>query len=406
MRHPDFLKLWTGQTISQLGSRITREGLPLAAVVVLGATPFEMGILNAASGAAVLAFGLFAGVWADRMRRRPVLIGTDLGRALVLGFVPLLALAHRLSMPALYAIAAAAGMLTVMFDVNYQAYFPSLVEKENLLEGNSKLALSDSIAEIAGPGLTGVLVQWLTAPFAILFDAISFLVSAASLAMIRKREPVPQSHADPHVWREIREGLQACWRDPILRAIALRTGAASLCMGMIGSMYVLFAMRDLKMNPATLGAVISVGGVSALLSAGLGEKTIRAVGYGPSLIFASILTGIAALLIPLAHGPMWLIIAFLTGSQLGDAGWVVYGISETTIRQTIVPDRVLGRVNSAMHLLFRGMYPVGAFVGGAVAQRAGARYTILAGVIGYLLTTIFLIASPLPRLRTIADRQP
>ncbi len=401
LRHPDFLKLWTGQTISQLGSRITREGLPLTAVVVLGATPLEMGVLNAASGAAVLAFGLCAGVWADRVRRRPVLIATDLGRALVLGLVPLLALMHRLAIGQLYAIAAAAGTLTVLFDVNYQAYLPSLVKRENLLEANSRLALSDSIAEIAGPGLTGVLVQWITAPFAILFDAVSFLISAGSIALIRKRETAPIPHPHPNVAGEMREGLLTCRHHPILRALALRTGLASFCMGMIGSLYVLFAMRDLKMSPALLGSVIAVGGVSSLVGAAIAEPVVRRIGYGPSLIGASILTGFAALMIPLARGPVWMCALFLTISQLGDAGWILYNVSETTVRQSITPDRLLGRVNSAMLLLFRGIYPAGAFAGGALAQAIGVRNALFAGVLGYIATNALLIFSPIRSTRSL-----
>jgi predicted MFS family arabinose efflux permease len=402
LRHPDFLKLWSGQTISQIGSRITREGLPLTAVVLLGATPFQMGIMNGASGVVILAFGLFAGAWADRLRRRPILIVADLGRAAALGMVPLLALLHRLAMPHLYAIAAIAGALTVLFDVSYQAYLPSLVARENLLEGNSRLALSESIAEIAGPGLTGVLVQWITAPLAILFDAVSFLVSAASLALIRKREPEPGRAADAHIGREIRDGLQTCGRHPILRALAARTGSASFFMGFIGSLYIVFAMRDLKMTPALLGVIIAVGGASSLLGALITEPLVKRFGYGRILIGAALFTGAGALLMPLAHGSMAMCALFLVGSQVTDAGWTAYSISELAIRQSIVPDRLLGRVNSAMQLLFRGIYPAGAFVGGALAQRIGVRNTILAGAVGVLCSNLFLFFSPVRSLKTVA----
>ncbi|HWZ33127.1 MAG TPA: MFS transporter [Bryobacteraceae bacterium] len=405
LRNSDFLKLWTGQTISQIGSRITREGLPLTAVVMLGATPFQMGIMNGASGAVVLACGLFAGAWADRLRRRPILIVTDLGRAAVLGMVPLLALLHRLAMPHLYAIATAAGVLTVLFDVSYQAYLPSLVERENLLEGNSRLALSDSIAEIAGPGLTGVLVQWMTAPLAILFDAVSFLCSAFSMALIRKREPQPAPAADPHIGREIRDGLQTCWRHRVLRAIAARTGVGSFFMGFIGSMYILFAMRELKINPALLGAIIAVGGASSLLGALVAEPLVKRIGYGPSLIGAAALTGAGALLVPLAHGPVIVCAMFMVASQMTDAGWTVYSISEIAIRQSIVPDRLLGRVNSAMQLLFRGIYPAGAFVGGAVAQRIGVRNTMLAGAVGILCSNLFLVLSPVRTMKSVPQSE-
>jgi MFS family permease len=170
-REPDFLKLWAGQAVSQMGSWITLVGLPMTAALLLKASPLQMGILSGAGAAAILLFGLFAGVWADRLRRRPILIWADLGRAAVLGTVPLAALAGRLTMSHLYVVAAASAILTVFFDVSYRTYLPSLVSPEDLLEGNSKLTLSESIAGVVGPGLTGVLIQALTAPIAILFDA-------------------------------------------------------------------------------------------------------------------------------------------------------------------------------------------------------------------------------------------
>ncbi len=192
-RHPDFMKLWAGQTISELGSRITRDGVPYTAVIVLNAPASQMGFLTAVGAASVLLFGLLAGVWVDRFRRRPIMIAADLARAVILASIPIAAYAHRLSMAQLYVVIALAGFCTVFFDVAYQSYLPSLVERENLLEGNSKLAMSASAAEIAGPSLTGILVQLITAPIAILFDAISFLISAASVILIRKPEPAASS---------------------------------------------------------------------------------------------------------------------------------------------------------------------------------------------------------------------
>src|SRR5260370_3703807 len=190
-RDPDFLKLWTAQAISELGSRITREGIPLTALLVLHAGAVQMGFLNALGGLAVLVFGLSAGVWTDRLRRRPVMIAADLGRAAVLASVPLAAWAGRLALGQLYAVAALAGVMTIFFDVADQSYLTALVAGDRLLEANAKLTLSSTIAEIAGPGLTGFLVQLITAPIAILFDAVSFLISALLLGAIRKREPPP-----------------------------------------------------------------------------------------------------------------------------------------------------------------------------------------------------------------------
>ena len=217
-RHPDFLKLWTGQTISELGSRITREGLPLTAVLVLGAQPAQMGFLAATGAASVLLFGLLAGVWADRIKRRPIMIASDLLRAALLVTIPAAAFAHRISMPQLYVVIALTGFCTVFFDVAYQSYLPSLVEREELLDGNSKLAQSNAIAEVAGPSLTGVLVQTITAPAAILFDALSFVISALSVWLIRKPEPASKpSPEHTHFLEETIAGLCFVFAQPVLK---------------------------------------------------------------------------------------------------------------------------------------------------------------------------------------------
>jgi MFS family permease len=215
-KNRDFLRLWAGQTISELGTRITRDGIPLLAVITLGATPVQMGFLSASASAPVLLFSLFAGLWVDRLRRKPVMILSDLGRALLLASIPLAAAFHLLQIEQLYLVIALVGVLTVFFDVAYQAYLPSLVTRAYILEGNSKLAVSSSIAELAGPGLAGFLIQVLTAPVAILLDSLSFLVSVLSLAVIRKPEPAPQPVQTRGRWvSDIREGLHTIWSNPV-----------------------------------------------------------------------------------------------------------------------------------------------------------------------------------------------
>ncbi len=402
-RDPEFLKLWTGQAISQIGSRISREGLPLTAVLVLGASPFQMGLLNGLGAAAVLAPGLFAGAWVDRLRRRPVLIAADLGRALLLGSVPIAAAMHRLSIGQLYAVAAGAAALSLLFDIAYQAYLPALVTRDHLVEGNSKLALTESIAEVAGPGMTGVLVQLLTAPIAILFDAISFLCSAVSITWIRTPEPRPSRRSNRHIGREILEGLEVSWRNPLLRALAARTGTLAFFAGFPTGLYVLFAVRELHLNPATLGFVIAAGGVSSLAGTLLAAPLAARFGFARTFLGAAILTGISGLIVPMARGPVWMAAGFLVAAQLGDAGWPIYHIQEISLRQAVTPDRLLGRVNSAMQLLFRGMLPLGALAGGAVAEWAGIRNSLYVGTSGCLLSSLWLIFSPIRRLKTIPE---
>jgi predicted MFS family arabinose efflux permease len=400
-REPDFLKLWAGQSVSQVGSWITLVGLPLMAAQLLKATPLRMGILSGVSSAAILLFGLFAGAWADRLRRRPILIWADLGRAGVLVTIPLAASLGRVSMRHLYLVAAASAILTVLFDVSYQAYLPSLVSPENLLEGNSKMILSASIAGVAGPGLTGVLVAAITAPLAILFDAISFVFSAFSVGLIRKAEPPPEPNAAPHIGREIREGLRASWRNSILRTLLLRTATASVFLGFGSSLYILFAVRELGLNAGLLGAVIAVGGCSGVFGALTAERLVRRLGFGWTLIGAALLAGVAGLLPPLAHGPVARCAAILALAQLGDMAWSIYSINELTLRQAIAPSHVLGRVNSAAHMTFQGVLPAGALLGGALGQAIGLRPAMFVGAVGFLLSTLWLICSPIRRLREL-----
>jgi Na+/melibiose symporter-like transporter len=400
-RDRDFLKLWCGQAVSQIGSRITREGLPLTAAIILNARPLDMGLLSGAVAAAVLLFGLFAGAWVDRLRRRPVMITTDVFRALSLAAIPFAAWGGWLSMPLLYAVAAVAGVLSFLFDSAYQSYLPSLIDREDLLDGNSKLAASEAVAEVSGPALSGILIFWLTAPIAILFDAISFLVSAASLGRIIRPEPKPAPRSDQHIFREIREGLDAAWRDPILRAMACRIAMSAFFAGFMGSLYVIFAIRELKLNPAQLGLVISVGGGAALVGTLITQPLVRTLGIGRTYIAAALFGAFGILITALAHGPVWLCCIYLATAQSADIAWPAANIAEVTIRQSIAPAYTLGRVNSAMQILFRGLLPVGALTSGALAHAIGIRPVLLIAAAGFLLSAGWLIASPIRNLENV-----
>lgn len=398
-RDGDFRKLWGGQAISQFGSRVSGQALPMAAILVLGASPVQMGWLSGAGAAAILLFGLFAGAWADRLRRRPILIFADLARAGVLFTIPLAAAFHRLTMGHLYAAAAVGGLLTVLFDAAYQAYVPWLVKREQILEANGKLALTESLADVGGPGLAGVLVQAITAPMAILVDAVSFLCSAISLLRIERREAAPMVLEERHMGREIAEGLRASWDDPILRALALRAGTGSVFLGAMGSLYFVFAMRELGLNAAVLGGIVALGGASNVLGALVSERLVKRFGMGRVLIVSAMVCGGAALIPPLARGPAWMCAAILMAGQAFDMAWPIYSINALSLRQSLVPDRLLGRVNSAMRLLFYGMLAVGALAGGYAAEAFGMRGAMMAGAVGFLLSNGWLIASPIRGLR-------
>lgn len=279
--HKDFAKLWAGQTISEIGSRITREGLPFTALITLHASAGQMGVLSAVGSASVLVFGLAAGIAVDRLKKRPVMIWTDLARAGLLALIPLAAYRHALSMTLLIAIAVAAGALTVLFDVAYQSYLPALVEPEELLESNRRLSFSTSAAEMAGPALTGALVQAITAPLAIFVDALSFLVSAFSVWTIRIPEGAPVPQPNVALVSEALHGFQFIWKHPALRALLLRSATAFLSMGVIFPLYLLNAIRVIGMSTSALGIAIALGGTGSLLGAFLAPRLSRAYGLGP-----------------------------------------------------------------------------------------------------------------------------
>ncbi len=404
------MKFWTGQTISELGSRITRDGLPLAAVLTLGATPTQMGLLAAVGTAPVILVGLFAGAWVDRLRRRPILVAADAGRAALLATIPAAALLGVLGMPQLYVVAALAGILSVFFDVAYAAFLPSLVERERLVEGNSKLALSFSTAEIIGPGLAGVLVQALTAPIAILLDAFSFVASAVSVAWIRKPEATPiPTREQPHIGREIAEGLQTVIRSPVLRALTGSAGTLGFFGGFFGTLYTLFAIRELELNAAALGIAIAFGGVGELMGALAADSIVKRAGLGATLVGMLAVMTVGGILTPLAvlaGNSFGLALGMLIASQLvGDWARSIYLINELSLWQAVTPDRLLGRTNASLQLVMAIVTLAGSLTGGILGQTIGLTATLVIAVLGRLLAIGWLAFSPVRGMRQIQRTQ-
>lgn len=391
----DFVKLWLGRAVSHFGSGITGIALPLTAVLILGATPTQMGILAALDGVSVLVIGLLAGVWVDRVRRRPLLIATDLGRAVVLSTIPLAALLGVLRIGQLYLVAALAGMLTVIFNVASPAFLPSLIPQGSLVEGNSKLAMSDSLAEIGGPAVAGPLVQLISAPLAILFDALSFLFSACSLGLIGKPEPPPAAQEQSQsIWSDLVEGLRMVLKNPLLRTLAGSAGIFSLFGNFIGALYALYVIRQLGAPSIFLGLLIATGGVSALAGAFLAERVVQRFGLGRTVAVGLFMYGATGLLIPLAGGSVALALSLLFLSQLiGDASVSIYFIAEMSLRQSLVPANLLGRTNASIQFLSQGIAPVGALLAGTLGGLIGLRLTILIGVLGVMLAGTWLLLS-------------
>jgi MFS family permease len=397
------MRLWSGQTISQLGSTVTREALPYTAILTLGATPVQMGLLGAASAAPLLLFGLLAGVWVDRLRRRPIMIAADLGRALLLLSVPAAYLLGWLRIEQLYLVAALAGILTVFFDVAYQSILPALVEREHLLEGNSKLGMSDSVAEIAGPPLGGLLVQLISGPVTFLLDALSFLFSAVMIGRIRAAEP-PPAPPEQHeqVWRDLTTGLRAVWADPLLRAMAGSSVIRSYFGWFFGAIYGLYAINVLGLGPAVIGLTVACGGIGSLVGALLVRPLTRRFGLGPTIAVTLLIGSGSSLLTWLAGAAPAAAIPLMVAAQLiGDSASTIAAIDETSLRQTITPDHMLGRVNASVNVLGEGIGTLGMLTGGVLAELIGLQSTVLVAALGSLLGCVWVLCSPLPRLRAL-----
>ena len=407
-RHADFLKLWTGQTISELGSVVTRTAIPLVALLVLGAGPTEMALLVVAGSLAILLVGFFAGAWVDRLRRRPLLIGTDALRSLLLLSIPITYAAGGLRMEQLYLVTFLEGCLGALFHAAYPAYVPSLIGIERVVDGNSKLATSSSLAEIGGPGLAGALVQLVSAPFAILVDAVSFAVSAVSLLLIRTPEPArPARTTTTPIRQDIVEGLRLVRHHRVLFPIAMRSVVAHVAGSFYGVLYTIYLIDDLHLSPFLLGVVISAGGVGSLVGSLFASRVIRALGLGPALIWTAAGAAALGILTPLAQGPVLLATLMVFIPQLfGDGLQTIEGVAELSLIQGLSPDRVLGRVNATFEVFSHGIaYPIGALSAAAVAGVIGVRGGIAIGWAGMAVSILFLVFSPLPRIRTLSDER-
>jgi MFS family permease len=403
-RNPAFVRVWTAATVSIFGSLVTRIALPFVAILVLGAGPVEVSMIRAVDLAAALLLGLVAGAWVDRLRRRPVLIWADLGRALLLGSIPLAYVGGWLSLIQLLVVTGLASVLTTFFDAADNAYLPTIVERERLVDANSALAASGSAAEFTAFGISGFLVQLLSAPIAILVDAVSFAVSAVLLGSIRTPEapPPPTATRDP-VLDEIRVGLALVTRDPVLRAFALAQMALAGLWGVFGATYLLFAVDELGLGPAPIGLIAGVGGASSFVGAVVAGRATRRFGIGPVAIAAMVLAAAGNLLIPLAPAGAPVIAALcLIGQQLvGDSAVTVYDVTETSVRQARVDDRQLGRVASTFQVGSGLVQLLATIATGLLAELIGLRGVFFLAPIGALVGALALWRSPVRGLRDL-----
>jgi MFS family permease len=402
--HRDFRSLWAAETISVFGTGISQLALPLVAVITLEASAFEVALLGVIEFAPFILISLPAGVWVDRLRRRPLLVTADLGRALLLASIPAAYWLDVLTIWQLYVVGFAVGILTVFFDVAYQSYLPSLVARDQLVEGNSKLEISRSAAQLAAPGLSGVLVEAIRAPGTVLLDAISFFLSAVFLFRIRAKEQAPtraEREAGPGMKAEVKEGLRWVFGNPYLRWIAASTATFNFFGNIIFAVYLVFAVRTLDLRPGVIGLVFTVSSIGYLVGALLANRLSRRFGVGPTIIIGA--AGSVSLLL-LAIAPASNPIPFLIAAQgISGMGVPIYNITQVSFRQAITPARIQGRMNSVMRFIVWGVMPLGSLLGGALASWVGLRTAIWVGAIGMSLAVLPVLLSPVRTLREMPE---
>ncbi len=352
-----FPRLWTALTVALFGAEITLLALPLTAAVMLGATPLQMGLLTAAGEAPFLLCSLFFGVFVDRVRRRPLLVGADLGRAALLCLVPLAAMLGFLRLELLYGVAFLLGTFNALFDVAHYAYVPSLISRDELTAANGKLQVSYSAAASIGPGLAGLLIRVVSAPIAIFATAVSFLTSAALLGSIGQSEDRPSHvHSPLRLKDEIGEGLRALLGHPLLRPIVLISALSSLFLYGVRALYVLFASRNLGLDATQLGLILAVGGAASIPGGFLTERVTQRIGFGAAVCGGWLLEGASLLAIPFAHGDT-AIATLIAAQAVGGLAGTIANVNQWSLRQAVTPDRLQGRVTASHRFLVYGAFP-------------------------------------------------
>jgi MFS family permease len=400
-RHADFLKFWSAQTVSQFGTQISQVALPLVAVIVLDASAFQVAALGTVEFLPFLLFTLPAGVWVDRLPRRPILVIADFGRAAALGSIPVAAAIGHLTLAQLYVAGFVTGSLTVFFDVAYQSYLPSIVERAQFVDGNSKLEVSRSVAQIGGPGFGGLLVRAFSAPYAVLADAVSFLWSASFLFAIRKEEVVPERTSEsPSLRRELIDGVRYLLGHRYWRGISMSTATFNFFNNVAFAILIVYLVRRLHMSPLTIGITFSLASAGALLAAFFAGKIGTRLGIGRTILVATIIDGLPLVLVPLA--PRSLAIPFIvTAFALVEFGVVLYNVSAISLTQALTPERLLGRVNASRRFIVWGTIPLGSLVSGVLASTIGLRPTMFIGAIGCSLAAIPIALSPVRHVKEL-----
>ncbi|HEX9068839.1 MAG TPA: MFS transporter [Ktedonobacterales bacterium] len=401
----DFTKLWAGQTVSLFGTLLSRVALPFIAVLLLHATAAQMAVLTALEVIPAMLLGLFVGHLVDRTSRRMVMLLADSSRAIVPIVITLAYVTHTLRLEHLYVVAALMSVLTVFFDVAYPAYLPTVVGRAHLLAGNTRMEASAALAEVGGFSLSGVVVQMLGGPFAMVIDSLTYVVSAISLAFIRTPEPArePVASHDDEVKRpgEIWAGARAITREPLRLALASAEALTGLAQNMIGTVFFIFVARDLPLHPAELGVIFGIGGVASFLAALYVPRLTARFGVGRVIVLAGGIAAAASFLLPLARGPVWVLIAILVIGQLSDAPATMAIINRNSLLQAITPDALQGRVHGAVRAVAAFANLAGIMLGGVLGSVLGARSTIAFACVVEVGVVLLLALSPVRRVHTM-----
>lgn len=403
-RDGNFLTMWTGQALSQFGAQITELAIPVLAVLLLGATEWEVGVLTAANVAAFLVVGLPAGAWIDRMRKRHVMIAADLVRALALATLPLLAFLGALQMWHVYVVALVMGVATVFFDVSYQSVIPSLVHRTQIAEANGKLESTHQLAGLAGPAFGGWLVGIVAAPFAILITVGTYVASLVALLFTRDHETLrPREDREPLV-REIGEGLRWVFANPLLRRIVGTTGVANFFSMAANTLLPIFALRELGISPAAFGLVFTLAAIGGLVGAVATPHIVKRIGEARAIPVSAILFGLAPLLVPLvSFFPALALPLLVVAYFIGSFTVLLYNITQVSFRQRITPPRLLGRMNASIRFVVWGVMPIGALLFGALGGAIGVVPTLWIGAAGELLAVLFVATGPFWSMRELPD---
>ncbi len=402
MFHHDFRQLWIGDTISQFGTQISLIALPYLAVTILGADEFEMGVLTTLEFIAFLLIGLPAGAWVDRWRRKRVLICNDIIRAVALGSIPLAYYLDVLTFGHLLVIALIAGTATVFFDVAYQSYLPAIVDKQQITEGNSKLEISRSTAQVGGPGLGGLMIRVLGAPLMLAVDAASYLLSAYFIARIKHEEPPHDRTTRRKLRVEIAEGVRFVTRHPLLRRIAACTSLFNFFSSMVASLLILYMVRDLDLEPGAIGLVFSAGAVGGLVGAFAATPFAKFVGEGRAIPIGALISVPFTFLAPLAVYGYAVPLLILGGFGMA-FGVVVYNVTQVSFRQRMCPPHLLGRMNATIRFLVWGTMPFGAFLAGVIGEATSAQTVLWIAAFGSIVASLPVALSPLIGMRELPD---